>query len=399
MMNKLKNIFFLLAFICAMSLPAQQRDFYLYSVMNGKTLLATGDSTWIWGYGYDLGHSNYTPITLPGPLLTVYLGDTVNVHFTNLSGEMHTIHLHGTDVDMMNDGSAHTVPPVGQNDSTTYSWHVEHPGSYFYHCHVMTVHHLQMGMYGYIVAKNFPDTTKLWTGGPGFNKEYSYIMSDMDTMSHINPLSPGEFHDFMPNYCMINGYADWMMFARPQQVIDAASGDSICLHLGNLGYTTVRLTFPQGSNATVYESDARILPQAFTADTLRIYPGERFEVILRPTNTLNGWIEVEYMDAILDDSVGTNYIGINQYVHPTGVNEIMHTNAGMSVYPNPAAGIFNVVTDEAGLLQIFTLDGKLVLTEQVVSGNNHLNISGVAAGIYIVRLGTRTQRIIITAAE
>ena len=270
-MKKAPYIFLLITLAFVVRVTGQQRDFNLYAVMNGKTLLATGDSTWIWGYGYDLGHSNYTPITLPGPLLTVYLGDTANVSFINLSGEMHTIHLHGTDVDMLNDGSAHTVPPVGQNQSATYSWHVEYPGSYFYHCHVMTVHHLSMGMYGFIIAKNFPDTTKLWTGGPGFNKEYSYIMSDMDTVMHNNPLSPGHLHEFHANYCMINGYADWMLFARPQQVIDAMPGDSIVLHLGNLGYTTVKMTFPAGSNATVYQSDARIIP-SFATDTLRMYP-------------------------------------------------------------------------------------------------------------------------------
>src|SRR5688572_27593647 len=98
MKTTLKHIAVVFALLCATLTYAQQRDFRLYAVMNGKTLLSTGDSTWIWGYGYYAG-SQLTPITLPGPLLTCYTGDTVNVHFRNLSGEMHTIHLHGTDVD------------------------------------------------------------------------------------------------------------------------------------------------------------------------------------------------------------------------------------------------------------------------------------------------------------
>jgi hypothetical protein len=255
-----------------------------------------------------------------------------------------------------------------------------------------------MGMYGFIIAKNFPDTTKLWTGGPGFNKEYSYIMSDMDTVMHNNPLSPGHLHEFHANYCMINGYADWMLFARPQQVIDAAPGDSIVLHLGNLGYTTVKMTFPTGSNATVYQSDARIIP-SFATDTLRMYPGERYEVILRPTATISDWIRVDYLDAVLDDSMCTNYIGINQFTHPTVINETTITNQNLNVYPNPGPGVFTVIADDAGLLQIISMDGKLVLESEVFPGRNSVNISSMPAGVYLVRLGGATQRIILTADE
>ena len=398
-MRKLQNILLCFAAIfLSATCYAQQRDFRLYAVMDGKTLMATGDSTWIWGYGYYWGNQT-SPITQPGPLLNVYLGDTVNVHFWNQSGEMHTIHLHGTDVDSRNDGSAHTWPPVGQNDSTVYTWAVQYPGSYLYHCHVMTVHHLQMGMYGMIIAKNYPDTTVLWTGGPGFNKSYSYLMSDMDTMMHSNPLSPGHLHDFMASYCMINGYADWMMFNRPNQIIDAQAGDSICLHLANLGYTTTRLTFPAGCNPTVYQSDARQIPNPFTTDTLRLYPGERYEVILRPTNFVTGWIEVEYLDAILNDSIATNYIGFNQYVHPTVVNEEVKSADELKIYPNPGAGVFTVVAEQIDLLQIFSLDGQLVMVTPIVNGENRIDISGLSPGVYITRAGSRSQRIILTSGN
>ncbi len=381
-------------FLCTLTAVAQQRDFRLYAVMNGKHLLSTGDSTWIWGYGYYFG-TQTSPISLPAPLLTVYLGDTANVHFRNLSGEMHTIHLHGTDVDVRNDGSAHTWPPVSPNDSTIYTWAVNYPGSYFYHCHVMTVQHLQMGMYGMIIAKNYPDTTVLWTGGPGFNKTYSYLVSDMDTMWNNDPLSPGHFHDFVPNYFMLNGYSDWMLFNRPNQVIDANAGDSICLHLGNIGYTTARFTFPAGSNATVYQSDARILPTPFTTDTLRIYPGERYEVILRPTSFITGWITVDYLDAILDDSLATNYIGFNQCLHPTSVVAPHYEPEESALYPNPASASFTVMAKEPQTLEIFSSDGTLVRSQKVQAGNNVVDCTGLAAGFYVVRIGTTSQRLVI----
>lgn len=254
-----------------------------------------------------------------------------------------------------------------------------------------------MGMYGMIIAKNYPDTTKLWTGGPGFNKEYSYLMTDMDTMMHETPLSPGDLHSFEANYCMINGYADWMMFARPNQIIDAAPGDSICLHLGNLGYSTTRLTFPPGSNPTVYESDARVLAQPFTCDTLRIYPGERFEVILRPTTAVTGWIEVDYLNAILDDSISTNYIGFNQYVHPTGVAAVPLLNFDFELFPNPTNHNFTIVSEQVQIMQIYTVEGRLVQSQLVSVGSNNIDCSGLSSGVYVVRLGTASKRLIIAA--
>lgn len=384
----------ILSVLSAMLCFAQQREFWLYSTMSGRHLLSTGDSTWFWGYGHYSG-SQLSPPSLPAPLLTVYLGDTVNLTFKNLTGEMHTIHLHGTDVDQRNDGSPHTWPAVGQNDSTGYLWYVTHPGSYFYHCHVMTTLHLGVGMYGMIITKNTPDTTVLYTGGPGFNKEYSFFMTDMDTAWNNMPLSPGPLHAYVPNYFMINGYSDWMMFARPGQIIEANAGDSICLHLGNLGYTTTKLTFPAGANPTVYESDARILPTPFTTDTLRIYPGERYEVILRPTTNISGYIQVDYLNAIVDDSMGTNYIGFNQYIHPTSVQAPMETTFP-AVFPNPTTGQFSIESlSDDNALTVFSSDGKLCYRQKLQRGNNTVDCSHLSAGVYFISTNETHYRLVV----
>lgn len=387
-----------LLLVATLQLTAQQRNFWLYSTMTGRHLLSTGDSTWFWGYGYYYGSQNETA-TLPSPLLTVYVGDTMNLTFKNLTGEMHTIHLHGTDVDQRNDGSPHTWPPVNPNDSTIYTWTVAHSGSYFYHCHVMSPLHLGVGMYGMMIAKNFPDTTRLYTGGPGFNKEYTFMMTDMDTAWNNSPLSPGLLNGYIPNYFMINGYSDWMMFNRPGQIIEANAGDSICLHLGNLGYTTTRFTFPAGSNPTVYLSDARILPVPFSSDTLRVYPGERYEVILRPTTAISDWIEVEYLGAILNDSLGTNYIGFNQYVHPTSIESPVAPIGSLGgIFPNPATNSFSMEIP-AGInkVQIFTADGKLAKELDAVEGMNQFECSDLTSGLYFVKCGDYTQKLVITA--
>jgi len=374
----------------------QQRDFFLYAEMNGWHDLDAGDSTRFWGYGWWFPHNGELPITLPSPLLEMDKGDTAFIHFYNLSPEHHTIHLHGTDVDEMNDGAPHTTGPVLPNDSFVYMMEARDPGAYLYHCHVMTVQHVAMGMYGMLMVRNYPDTMRLYDNGPGFNKEYRYLMSDMDRDWNDNPISPGPFDEYIANYFMVNGLSSWQLFNDSSQVISALPGDSICLHVGNIGFSTIRMEFPFQLNARVYTSDARTLPAPFDADTLRIYPGERYGVVLKPLVPIVDYITVNYLNAILDLPMGVNYIGVNQYVHPSSVAE-PGSKHHLEIFPNPAAEEIFLDCAERTELFISTIEGRVLAKQTLLPGRNRISCAGLAKGAYLFSTsGGRAAKVIVT---
>ncbi len=80
-----------------------------------------------------------------------------------------------------------------------------------------------------------------------------------------------------------------------------------------------------------------------------------------------------------------------------GISEISFANDFMSVYPNPANGIVNI-TLAAGLnngtIQLFDVLGKQIYSTQVASLSSNIDLSGVAAGIYTIKVSEGNKRLI-----
>ncbi len=79
----------------------------------------------------------------------------------------------------------------------------------------------------------------------------------------------------------------------------------------------------------------------------------------------------------------------------TGVPEFAHEN-NISLYPNPASSSFTVNTDaEKEMLVMYNSLGEVVLTKELMKGENVVEVNTIADGIYVVALGEKKTRIIL----
>jgi len=86
----------------------------------------------------------------------------------------------------------------------------------------------------------------------------------------------------------------------------------------------------------------------------------------------------------------------SQYSNPITITSAKRSLAisNFQVFPNPASGKVTVKTNGTGTIQILDVVGKVVLT-QPATGTDEINISKLATGVYTVKVGNATQKLVV----
>jgi hypothetical protein len=326
---------------------------------------------------------------IPAKILYCNEGDSVVLNTKSISqGEHHTIHLHGLDVDTRNDGDPATSFWLSHQQDTTYSFKAKNAGTYLYHCHAADVVHVQMGMYGMIVVRAAGGVKTVWTGGPVYNKDYKWLMSEIDSTWHYHVpvhdtlLDTLHIPKYQPNYFLINGKCGSEISNDDSIKVSGSQNEKILLRLANIGYLTNRIVFPNWLNAQILDSDGRPLPNAIVNDTCYIMPGERYSVMIQSNVQNSGTINVAYVDmntgaAVQTDPVPVNINGV------FGVKERTIRASEILVYPNPAHDQLNIEGKEFERMEIYNSIGDRVIS---IGFSGKLDISTLKTGFYILKL-------------
>jgi FtsP/CotA-like multicopper oxidase with cupredoxin domain len=347
--------------------------------------------------------SNIGNVPVPGPTLYCNEGDTLNVYVMNISqGNPHTIHWHGLDVPQNMDGVMETSFDIMHMMDTNLVFAASHAGTDLYHCHVASVVHVQMGMYGSVIVRPADGSNTTWTGGQPFHHDHLWLMSEMDKYWHDSLPQADSVHEgfmvppYEPDYFLVNGNSQQQIVADTNTAFDGMQGEKIYLRLSNIGYTMNQVIFPASFQAEILSSDGRPLPFGISADTIYVMPGERYEVMLSPSaqDTFN--VNVNYLDVNTRSVLGTEIVPII-IAGVIGREPAQTSQGNISVFPNPADGFIQLEWNKMGKgtaeIQLIDLAGQTILSTASSGENGSAQIvtESVAAGYYLLRWANEFQ--------
>jgi FtsP/CotA-like multicopper oxidase with cupredoxin domain len=251
---------------------------FLRQFYNKRLRFPDGVEHEIWSF-----EDGVTGRRFPAPLTRFQENDIVQVTLKPQK-RVHTIHHHGMEPDPRNDGVGHTSFEV--TGSYTYQWKPEAgvpgdpnqgaAGSYFYHCHVNTVLHVQMGMAGPLVVDpivhpDFPvpaGARRSFVDGPLYDVATEAFLGAYavdprwHTFDHAAGLSGEDvgLNRFDPRFFYIVGGA----LAGPRSTADVIAPTQLQVNLPGSGHPTLfRLLnlnyFPTRARFT--DSAGNLLPE------------------------------------------------------------------------------------------------------------------------------------------
>jgi nitrite reductase (NO-forming) len=167
---------------------------------------------------------------VPGPMLRIREGDTVEMTLTNDPSSLHdhNIDLHA----VTGPGGGASVTHVAPGETKTFRWKALAPGLYIYHCAMPNVStHNSHGQYGMILVDPKEGLAEV-------DKEFYVMQGELYTMGQLGkkglvPFDSDALLEGHPNYVTFNGRIE----TTPR--MQAKVGDKIRIYVGNGGVNLI----------------------------------------------------------------------------------------------------------------------------------------------------------------
>lgn len=164
---------------------------------------------------------------VPGPMLRVRVGDTVEVHFRNETSSQfpHSVDFHAA----TGPGGGAVFSNLKPGEETVFSFQALNPGLFVYHCATPSVaHHITSGMYGMILVE--PEG-----GLPAVDREFYVMQGEIYTEEPYGAQGYVHFsHEKMldedPEYFVFNGAAGGL--TSDAKALRAHVGETVRIFFG-----------------------------------------------------------------------------------------------------------------------------------------------------------------------
>jgi FtsP/CotA-like multicopper oxidase with cupredoxin domain len=249
--------------------------------------------------------------TIPGPTIRVTKGDRIRIILKNRSSGEHTLHVHGQAKPVVMDGVPYVgQKPVKKGESYTYEFTVKDSGTSWYHCHVDSQHHVDMGMAGAFIVE--PKEEKL-----AYDREYIMILDEWPTKHvHVHDeeipmeehegghgvvtehegLQPEHAHEdekpakrdwypktYNPQRAVYDGFTINGRSFPMTEPVTVKEGEKVRIRFINVGYKS-HFMHTHSHKFTVVARDGSYVNEPQEIDTVEIGPGQRVDIMLEANN-------------------------------------------------------------------------------------------------------------------
>ncbi|MFO0634148.1 MAG: multicopper oxidase family protein [Nannocystaceae bacterium] len=206
--------------------------------------------------------------SVPGPLIRVARGTTIEIELRNALPVETTIHWHGLRVPAAQDGTPSAQVPVPPGGRFTYRFEARDAGTFWFHPHVAADVQIERGLYGALVV----DDDAAPAGS--FDADRVFVLDDVKLDADGTLSTTTDALDRMlgrqGNVLLVDGVR------RPSLPVRGGARERWrFVNAANGRYFRLRL---QGARWLELASDGGPLPQARPVDTVLLVPGERREL-------------------------------------------------------------------------------------------------------------------------
>jgi len=227
-------------------------------VING----AGGATLPVWGY---TDHPSAGPM-VPGPVLESQEGETVTVTVYNQGTRSHNFVVRNVTTDT---GS------IAAGSNKTYTFTTPKAGVYLYRDTLNSNINRSLGLHGALVVRAAGSVNRAWTGGPSFDLERLWVVTDMDKRRWNDVASIGgsvSTGTYKPNYFMINGLGGFDGMHDPNSVLQGQTGRTGLVRIVNAGQFDQSLHFHANHFRIIDEDGSRLTANEY-GDTINVKAG------------------------------------------------------------------------------------------------------------------------------
>ena len=216
---------------------------------------------------------------IPGPVIRIQLGDTLEVRLLNDLPQATTIHWHGVRVPNRMDGvPGLTQKRVEPGASFTYRFTPKDAGTFWFHPHLAAAEQVEKGLHGVLVVEDPND--------PPYSQDWVWILDDWlidqdgglydEYVTRHDLAHDGRWGNFMT----INGQFRPDFRVKP--------GERLRIRLVNVANGRVFAPNFYGLNATVIAVDGMPVAESFELSNFLLAPGNRVDLDLTITKQSAG---------------------------------------------------------------------------------------------------------------